>query len=812
VTTGLPRKGTADAVRAVAAWLRLDLRRRTRSLTVVALMLALGGALVLAVTAGARRDGSAMLRLRAQSLPATAVVVPNIPGFDWHQIRELPEVEEVAELPWNSTYAIAGIAVTDIGFPAASPETYSTVEQGAVLEGRRLDNGAVGEAVAGQSFMRRYHLAVGDEVTARMFTAAQLDAASKDLVVPPARAARGPSQPLRIVGVVRDPWTFEYNDADLGITASNAFFHRYRAFLFGPGDTPFVNALVRLRGGQSDLPRFRSDLARVSGRNDIEVTDLAEASKRITNATAFERDSLRVVALVAAIASMLIIGQAISRHTTAAVADLDVLRALGLTRRESVVAAMSGPVVVALGAAAASVAGAYLASPLFPNGVAARIEPDPGYHADWTVLLSGGGALVAFVALTAFVAALTSLTRRPASQYVRRSAVAELTRRLGLPVTVTIGTRLALEPGHGRAAVPVRPALTGAVAGVLGVVAAATFQVGLADAVDNPERYGQTWQVGGLLGLNGHDFATPTMVASALRRLGHQPDVAGVNDTRLVPVTIGGRSVSLFSLSPIGGGVTPVSIRGREPREDDEIALAPLTAERLDVTPGQRVRVSGERTLTLTVSGVAFVPAFSHSEYDDGAWVRTGTFRALYPSGFYKFHGFVVRFRPGTDVPSVVAGIAAGTGLTLDPALPPADVVNLRHVRTLPGLVGAFLGLLATGAVVHALLTTVRRRRNDLAVLRVLGLTARQVRAAVAWQATTVAVVGLLFGIPLGVILGRSLWRSVAERTPVQYAPPLALSVLLLVIPVSVILANLLALYPGHRAVRGHTGDALRAE
>jgi ABC-type lipoprotein release transport system permease subunit len=97
-------------------------------------------------------------------------------------------------------------------------------------------------------------------------------------------------------------------------------------------------------------------------------------------------------------------------------------------------------------------------------------------------------------------------------------------------------------------------------------------------------------------------------------------------------------------------------------------------------------------------------------------------------------------------------------------------------------------------------------------VLRVLGLTACQVRAAVAWQATTLAVVGLLFGIPLGLILGRGLWRSVAERTPVQYAPPLALSALLLVIPVSVILANLLAVYPGRRAVRGHVGDALRTE
>jgi hypothetical protein len=46
----------------------------------------------------------------------------------------------------------------------------------------------------------------------------------------------------------------------------------------------------------------------------------------------------------------------------------------------------------------------------------------------------------------------------------------------------------------------------------------------------------------------------------------------------------------------------------------------------------------------------------------------------------------------------------------------------------------------------------------------------------------------------------------------VQYGPPLALSALLLVVPVSVVLANLLALYPGQRAAREHIGDALRAE
>jgi hypothetical protein len=55
----------------------------------------------------------------------------------------------------------------------------------------------------------------------------------------------------------------------------------------------------------------------------------------------------------------------------------------------------------------------------------------------------------------------------------------------GFGVPVVVGARFALEPGRGRAAVPVRPALLGAVAGVLGVLAAFTFSAGVSDATAN---------------------------------------------------------------------------------------------------------------------------------------------------------------------------------------------------------------------------------------------------------------------------------------------------------------------------------------
>jgi ABC-type lipoprotein release transport system permease subunit len=140
------------------------------------------------------------------------------------------------------------------------------------------------------------------------------------------------------------------------------------------------------------------------------------------------------------------------------------------------------------------------------------------------------------------------------------------------------------------------------------------------------------------------------------------------------------------------------------------------------------------------------------------------------------------------------------------------EVANLRNVRTLPLLLAGFLALLAVGALSHVLLTSARRRRRDFAILRALGLDRRRTRLILNSQATVIGLVGLVVGVPVGVVLGRVLWRLVTDRVPLANVAPFAVIGVVLIVPITVLVANALALWPGQRVARLHPAEILRDE
>jgi len=272
-------------------------------------------------------------------------------------------------------------------------------------------------------------------------------------------------------------------------------------------------------------------------------------------------------------------------------------------------------------------------------------------------------------------------------------------------------------------------------------------------------------------------------------------------------------------IAPVKRAMPFVLLSGHAPRTTHEIAFAPTTLDALGVSVGDTVKV-GPSHVGARVVGTALLPATSHTDYDQSAWMTAAGLRTalaggpeVSPEDFEDY--ILIRWTPGTDGAATRRNLAKFTHsgeVFVFPATLPTSVAELAELRTLPLVLAVFFALLAGATVAHALVTTVRRRRHDLAVLRTLGFTRRQSRLAIAWQATLLAVAGIVVGVPLGIAAGRLLWRWLADNFPIAYVPPLALLAVLAAIPIAVVVANALAAGPAFAASRIRPAEVLRTE
>jgi hypothetical protein len=782
---------------AVLAWARLDVRRRWRSLLVLTLLVALSGAVVLTTLAGARRTDTAIPRLQSRVLEADVMVLPNKPGFDWGPVSRLPSVKTLGTFVLTQGGPQLSIGSFDnLGFPAGDAQQNVTIDRPFLRSGRFPDTNNALEALGSSGFIKKY----GAYVTVRMPTKAQLgpDGTIKQHTNSVTARPAGPTLRIHIVGEAIN--TFGLGPDGPTFEPSYGFFRDYIKPLF----PWFANARVRLRGGQAAIPRFRRELAAVTHNPNIDVVNWHETIASARQSSTFTATGWLLFALVALLASLVLVGQAFARYCAGAADDLRTLRALGLDGRQSRLAAAFGPALAAVAGCALGMAGALLASPLFPTGDARPLEPTPGIRFDPLVLLAGGAVVCAIALLGSWWASRVPDPAREARD--RRSAISTAASRAGLGVVSVLGARFALEPGRGKVRVPVRPALVGAIAGVLGIVGALTFRDGLDSASRDPASFGQTLPYAVFV---AQGAAPSPDDIRLIHKAATSPDIAVMNDQRVGIFPVNGRPASTFSLAPVKGHPDIVSLSGRPPATADEISLGPTTADALHVGPGDSVKV-GSRTLH--VSGITFVPEDPHNGYADGAWLTREGFAIQQPNeADDKFREFRLAFAPGVT-PAKARRDLGEFGKHIEPSPLPSEMKQLRSVRVQPLWLGGFLLLLALGAVGHALATAVRRRRHDMAVLRSLGMTRRQSRLTVAAQASVIAVVGLLFGLPLGLAAGRTGWRTLADATPVLYVAPLVVLVLVIAVPVTLAVANLLAALPARRAARLKVAETLRAE
>ncbi len=574
------------------AWLRLDVRRRWRSLVVLAVLVAVASGTVMTALAGAHRGATSAERLLADTLPIDAMVLPNQPGFDWRPFRELPYVEAMSEFALSAGPFIEGIDENGQDFLHAEADTWGiTMERPIVLEGRFYDPEASNEAVITPQFAEAYHLGVGDTLTTRIPTPEQVDGAEEDLA--PEDYA-GPEVPVTIVGVVRTFWYADDPGGRGGVGISHGYYAKYHDNVMGAmGENTWLNAQFRLAHGTADIPQLRKDVARISGRDDIDVWNIEDEFQVTQRNLDFEARCLLAFGLAALVAGLLLVGQAITRYAAAETAELRTGRALGLTPRQTVVTSTVGPFLATAVGVGLAIAGSIVASRWFPIGTARGVEPDPGIDVDPVRLVAVAVVVILLATVGAGLSAVVSL-RAAATGTPRRSPVATAVSGSRAPVPVVIGTRFALERGSGRTGVPVMPALLGAVVGVLGVIAVFSFSHGVDDAINHPERFGQTYQVAAFAGYNGQEFLPTEQMGEALRDLDY---VTGVDRGRIGVATTpdGEASVELWSYDPGEKALPTVVTEGRMPESDDEVLLTPGSLDTLGAGVGETVAAEGQR-------------------------------------------------------------------------------------------------------------------------------------------------------------------------------------------------------------------------
>ena len=153
---------------------------------------------------------------------------------------------------------------------------------------------------------------------------------------------------------------------------------------------------------------------------------------------------------------------------------------------------------------------------------------------------------------------------------------------------------------------------------------------------------------------------------------------------------------------------------------------------------------------------------------------------------------------PGTGAATLAARIAPLSASYPGLQVASRSVVNAQYEQStsrdsyIDNLLLAIIGLLVSVALVNTLVMTTVQRRKELAVLRRVGATARQLAAAAAWQAAGLTLIGVVLGIA-ALTATVSTVSKASTGSPIPYVPWPSAAVILGIIT---LLAGLAILAP----------------
>lgn len=657
--------------------------------------------------------------------------------------------------------------------------------------GRDLDPGDPHGFVATRSFVDSNHAALGDHFEMFTLTQDQADKAGFSDDKP-----SGPTFDVELVGVVDGP--AELDDPTTRAQSSAIV----PSTLIERADVGVAVTImsVSFRPGV-DLAAFRTQLDTLPESESFSIDPAVAISDSARTAVQSQARGLWLLAAVSALAAAAVVGQIMLRMVRLVPAERSRLSALGYTNGQIVGESLLRAALPVVTGTVIGIGLAWSVSGAFPTGFVRLVEPAPGVRFEALVLLVGATAFLVAV----LVGVAIALRVRPRASSARGPAVLidRIADRSPL-VSASTGFRFAFTRSEHDAG-SVRAAAAGLLLVVLLLVGSVTFGASLRRVVSDRSLYGENYDI--LFGSGA------TTVSDQLRTaVEGDPDVAAIVYLAEGQARVGSSTLRLIGMDRVRGSLEPPILVGRAPVSDDEIVLGRIAAANLKVDVGGEVALDGGGTTQrYRVSGLAVVWSIGINDgIGQDAMVTMGGLRRLDPAAVAS--ALVANLRPGAPAGSRERVMSNYSAADDGGAEIPGVIGNLANVRSIPYLLAGVLGALAVLTIIHIVLTSVRNRRRDLAVIRVLGADRRRVTSTVHWQVSVFVILPLAIGVPLGLIAGQFVFRAFIDSVGAVNRASFPLPVVTAIVVAMVVLANLVAAIPAWAARRMAVSAALRVD